>query len=199
MNATPPEANTKYSRGAVASGGVSRARSDATEAASEPTHGIVSAGILGGGLLGALLLLVAEFTTLFKVQVAGATTTVRSVSAGSHHSYAMALIAVCALVLTLAAWRSANRPALLGIGILGITALVIALVVDLHDATATGLVLSSGHLVNASSKPSAGFYLETLGALVLMFTSVWGLVLLVPSRPTRNDRRPDRPDRPGSA
>jgi hypothetical protein len=183
MNATPPEANTEYSRGAVASGGVSRARSDAIERPSEATPGIVSAGILGAGLLGALLLLVAEFTTLFKVQVAGATTIVKSVSTGSHHSYAMALIAVCAVALTLAAWRSANRPALLGIGILGVTALVIALVVDLHDATATGLVLSSGHFVNASSKPSAGFYLETLGAVVLMFTAVWGFVLMGPARP----------------
>lgn len=196
MNATPPEANTEYSRGAVASGGVAPASSDAVHAPQRGASGIVSAGILGAGLLGALLLLVAEFTTLFEVRVAGATTIVKSVSTGSHHSYAMAVIAVCAVALTLAAWRSANRPALLGIGILGVTALVIALVVDLHDATATGLVLSAGHFVNASSKPSAGFYLETLGAVVLMFTAVWGLVLVGPPRPARRAGPPDGADRP---
>ncbi len=199
MNATPPEANTEYSRGALASGGASPVRSGAAEAPSQEVPGIVSAGILGGGMLGALLLLVAEFTTLFKVQIAGATTIVKSVSTGSHHSYAMALIALCALVLTVAAWRSANRPALLGLGILGIAALVIALVVDLHDATATGLVLSSGHLLNASSRPSAGFYLETLGAVVLMFTAVWGLVLVGAPRSPRGAGSPDGADRPRSA
>ena len=95
-------------------------------------------------------------------------------------------------MLTLAAWRSANRPALLGIGILGITACVIALAGDLPDARdGDRPVLSSGHFANASSKPSAGLYLETLGALVLMFTSVCGLVLLVPRarRRLRSARR----------
>jgi hypothetical protein len=180
MNATPPEAKTEYSRGAVVSEGVSRARSEPSGGVSAGASGVVAAGILGGGLLGALLLAVAEFTTLFKVQIAGATTTVRSVSTGSHHSYAMLLIAVGAAVLTIGTWRTASRPALLALGILGITALVIALVVDLPDATATGLVLRSGHYVSASSRPSAGFYLETLGAVVLMFASVWGLVLTGP-------------------
>jgi hypothetical protein len=192
MNATPPEANTEYSRGTVASGPVSRAGSDAGDAPYAGASGLVAAGVLGGGLLGALLLLVAEFTTLFQVRVAGATTIVRTVSTGSHHSYAMALVAVCAAALTVGTWRSGSRPALLAIGILGITALVLALVVDLPDATASGLVLSAGHYTNASSSPSTGFYLETLGAVVLMFTSVWGLVLGAPprERPAGARKRP---------
>jgi hypothetical protein len=185
MNATPPEANTEYSRAAVVSGGVSPARSDAAGGPSAGASWVFSGGILAGGLTGAVLLIAAEFTTLFKVRVAASTTIVKTVSTGSHHSYAMALIAVCAAALAIGAWRSASRPALLAIGILGVAALVIAVVVDLPDATASGLVLSSSHYANASSTPSTGFYLETLGAVVLMFTSLWGLLLTGPPAPPR--------------
>ena len=183
MNATPPEANTEYSRAAVVSGGVSPARSDAAGGPSVGASWVFSAGILAGGLIGAVLLIAAEFTTLFRVRVTASTTIVKAVSTGSHHSYAMAVIAVCAAALAIGAWRTASRPALLAIGVLGIAELVIAVVVDLPDATASGLVLSSSHYVNASSTPSTGFYLETLGALVLMFTSLWGLLLTGPPAP----------------
>ena len=189
MNATPPEANTEYSRAAVVSGGVSRAREDAPDGPSAGGSRVFSAGILAGGLVGALLLIAAEFTTLFKVHLAASTTIVKTVSTGSHHSYAMAVIAVCAAALAIGAWRTASRPALLAIGILGVAALVIALVVDLPDATASGLVLSSSHLANASSTPSTGFYLETLGAVVLMFTCMWGLLLNEPPAGTQVSSR----------
>jgi hypothetical protein len=180
MNATPPEANTEYSRAAVVSGGVSQARSDAAEGRSAAAAGVFSVGILAGGLIGALLLIAAEFTTLFKVRIAASTTIVKTVSTGSHHSYAMAVIAVCAAALAIGTWRTAGRPGLVAIGVLGVAALVIALVVDLPDATSSGLVLSASSYANASSTPSTGFYLETLGALVLMFTSMWGLLLVGP-------------------
>jgi hypothetical protein len=186
MNATPPEANSEYSRAALVSGGVSRARSDAAGGPSAGASWVLSAGILAGGLIGALLLIVAEFTTLFEVRVAASTTIVKTVSTGSHHSYAMAVIAVCAAALAIGAWRTASRPALLAIGILGVAALVIALVVDLPDATASGLVVSSSRYANANSTPSTGFYLETLGAVVLMFTSMWGLLLNGPPAPAQS-------------
>ncbi len=186
MNATPPEANSEYSRAALVSGGVSRARSDAAGGHSAGASWVLSAGILTFGLIGALLLIAAEFTTLFKVRVAASTTIVRTVSTGSHHSYAMAVIAACAAALAIGAWRTASRPALLAIGILGVAALVIALVIDLPDATASGLVLSSSRYANANSTPSTGFYLETLGAVVLMFTSMWGLLLNGPPAPAQS-------------
>ena len=47
MNATPPEANTEYSRAAVVSGGVSRAREDALDGPSAGGSWVFSAGILG--------------------------------------------------------------------------------------------------------------------------------------------------------
>jgi hypothetical protein len=146
----------------------------------------IAAGLLAGGLLGALLLAVAEFTALFQIHAAAHGIPVRSVSAGSHHTYAMALIAAVAAALALAVWRGSSRPALLAVGILGLAALAIALVNDLPDASATGLLRDSGHYVNASSTPSAGFYLETLGAVVLLVTSVWGFLLVGSPAPARS-------------
>ncbi len=190
MNATPPEANSEYSRGRAGSKRLLTARSDAVPAPGAPiseagseradaiASGVLRAVLCAVGLLGAVLLLTAEFTTLFQVQVAASGTPVRSVSTGPHHAYAMALIAALAAGLAFAVWRAGSRPALLALGVLGITALLIALLGDLPDTSATGLVLISSHYVEASSTPSAGFYMETLGAVLLLLTSVCGLLLI---------------------
>jgi hypothetical protein len=136
--------------------------------------------VIVGGLLGALLLLVAEFTTLFQLRISTTTIPIHSEGTGSHHAYAMALIAVCAAVLTVAAWRVGSRSALLGIGVLGLVALLIALIRDLSAATGSGIVTVGSHYVEAGSKPSAGFYMETLGAVILLITCVWGFLLAGP-------------------
>ena len=51
---------------------------------------------------------------------------------------------------------------------LGIATLLIALLGDLPDAHATGLIGSSAsQYVQGAASPSAGLYLETLGAVLL--------------------------------
>jgi hypothetical protein len=142
---------------------------------------------LAGGLVGALILLVAEFTTLFTIHTAAATAPVRSVTTGSHHTYALIPIALLVALLAYGVWSAGSRPALLAIGILGVISLLIALLGDLPDAHASGLLGSSAtHFSAASATPSAGLYLETLGSVVLLITSVCGFLLLGP--PAR-DRR----------
>ena len=64
-------------------------------------------------------------------------------------------------------WQANSRPALLAIGLLGVIALLIALLGDLPDAQASGIVLRAGHYDAASSSPGLGIYLETLGAVLL--------------------------------
>lgn len=188
MNRTPPEASTEYSRGDAISGGRLEppAGADPTgpEGASEGS-GRLATGLLATAALGALLLLVAEFTTLFTVHVSNTSKPLESVSGGSHHSYAMALIALSAGILAVAVWRGGSRPALLGIGLLGVVALLIGLLGDLHDATASGLILTSSHFIQASSTPGAGFFIEILGALLLVIACVWGFLLTAPPRPPR--------------
>jgi hypothetical protein len=136
---------------------------------------------LAGSLLGALLLLVAEFTSLYQVHVATTSTPIETVSTGSHNSYAMIPIALLAAALGIGVWRSGSRPALLGVGVLGVVAVLIALLVDLPDTHATGLTSSAAtRFVNASSTPSAGLYMETLGAVLLIATCGLGFLMLGP-------------------
>jgi hypothetical protein len=138
--------------------------------------------ILAGALLGALLTLVAEFTTLYQVHLATSSTPIKSVGTGSNHSYAMVPLALLAAALAIAVVRTGSRVALLAIGVLGLVALLIALLIDLPDAHATGLAGSAAsHYVNASSTPSAGLYMETLGAVLLITTSGLGFLMLGPA------------------
>jgi uncharacterized membrane protein len=152
----------------------------------EQAPGTLRAAILAGSLLGALLMIVAEFTTLFTVHVETSSRPIKTVTTGPHHSYALLLIALVVAGLALAVWRDSSRPALLAIGLLGVVALLIALLGDLPDAHATGLAGSSTtRYVDARSTPSAGLYLETLGAVVLMITCGVGFIAL--GAPGRRD------------
>jgi hypothetical protein len=189
MNGTPPEASTEYSRGTPASGGVSEPSAGADlpgrRDRSAGTGGVVTA-LFAVALVGSAALLVAEFTTLFTVHVSNVSHALQTTSTGSHHSYAMAVIAVFAAILAFAAWRGGSRPAMLGVGLLGLAALLIALLGDLPDATASGLLLTSSHYVEAKSTPSAGFFIEIAGALLLLIASVAGFLLTEPaSKPGR--------------
>ncbi len=181
MSATPGAKN-EYSRGSGASGGSFGGDFGGSD---RPLRGSTAeadrgarALILAGALIAALLLVVAEFTTLYQVHVATSSTPVKSVTGGSNHSYAMIPIAILAAFLGLVASRSGSRTALLAIGGLGVVALLIALVGDLPNSHATGLAGSArAGYVNASSTPSAGLYMETLGGVLLIATCGLGLLM----------------------
>jgi hypothetical protein len=185
LDVTRPEAETEYSRGDEASGGALGARSEAPTGLSRP----VAVAVLAGGVAGAALLLIAEFTSLLSVHSGLGVTVVRTVQTGSHNSYALIPIALLAVLLSLAAWRAHNPLALLAIGVLGLAALLIALVGDLPDAQTTGAIFGPANRESlASSSPEVGFYLETLGAVILLISAVAGLLLTSPARLRR--RRP---------
>jgi hypothetical protein len=143
--------------------------------------------ILAGALLGSLLMLVAEFTTLYHVRLATSPQPIESVSGGSNHLYAMVPLAILAAALAVAVVRDGSRPALLAIGVVGVVALLIGLLGDLHDAQATGLAGSATtRYINASSTPSAGLYMETLGAVLLIATCGLGFLMLGPAARDRS-------------
>ncbi len=127
-------------------------------------------------MLAALLLFLAEFTTLFTIHQVGQSAALRSVATGSHHDYALLPIAVLVAVLAVAVSRGGGRPALLALGALAVIALVIALAVDLPDAHRTGLVGAGGGFAVGHATPAIGFYLETLGAVLLLGVSGVGLL-----------------------
>jgi hypothetical protein len=145
----------------------------------------IGAIVLGGGLLGALLLFVAEFTTLYDVHTPSSIGAYKSVQTGSNHGYAMLLIALVAGAFAVGAWRFGSRPALLGLGILGLIALLISLLGDLPDTNMNGLLRVGPNFVLASSTASAGLYMDTLGAALLLITSVSGFILLGPPKAAR--------------
>jgi hypothetical protein len=184
MSAFRPEAETEYSRGP----GPSRGRKSALGGASR----LVAVGVLTSGLIGALLLIVAEFTPLLEVHSSLRRAPVASLNTGSHDSYALIPIGLLVALFALVVWRTRSRLALLATGVLGLVALLIALIGDLPDAQATGLVgATAGNLAIATSRPAIGFYLETLGAVVLLLTAVAGLLWLAPPEPRQS--RPLRP------
>jgi hypothetical protein len=184
MSATPPEANTEYSRGQGVSRGLSGRRlglPGAPSSGARAAFGTARSAFLTVGLLGAIALVVAEFAPLLHVHVAGRSAPVKTVLTGAHHGYALLPIAALAAVLTIAMMRRESRPALVALGALGLITLAIALAGDLPDAHATGLVGSSAtRYVQASSSPAAGLYLETLGAVLLLVASGLGLLLIGP-------------------
>ena len=132
------------------------------------------------GVLGAAVLLVmAEFEPLLRVH-SGAyrAGVVATVGTGSHHSYALIPVALLAAALAAVARVTGNRPALAAVAFLGLVALGIALLGDLPDAHTAGLIRQpGGNYVNASSSAAAGLYLETLGAVLLLFAGGAGLLL----------------------
>jgi hypothetical protein len=132
----------------------------------------------------------AEFTSLYQVHTAASSTPVRTVGTGHNNSYALIPLALLAAALAIGVFRSGSRPALLAVGLVGLVALLIALLGDLPDAHATGLVGSAAtRFVSASSTPSAGLYLETLGAVVLIATCVLGFMGLGRPQPVARPRR----------
>jgi hypothetical protein len=126
----------------------------------------------------------------------------RSTSAGAHtsptpsspanHAYALLPVAVLAAGLAVTAWGSGSRFALLAIGLLGLSAVGIALLGDLPDTHAVGLVgTPASGLSTASSSPAIGLFLETGGAVLILSAAAGMLLAPVADTQSRVDSRAD--------
>ncbi|MDQ3849470.1 MAG: hypothetical protein M3296_02485, partial [Actinomycetota bacterium] len=110
-------------------------------------------------LIGAALLVVAEFTAVVEVVVGSLETVVRSDPGRSHHAYALLIVAVAAVPMAVGALRGA-RPAATALAVLGLVALGVALAVDLPDAHGSGRLPESVTFEDARARPGLGLYLE---------------------------------------
>jgi hypothetical protein len=130
-------------------------------------------GLLALALVACVLLAVAEFTDLYSIHVI--TVTVHSATVGSHHGYALLVIAIVAALMAAGATLGGSRPAALALVALAIAALVIALAVDLPVVDDTGLY--GRDFEQARAQAEIGFKLETAGAVLLLVAGVATLVL----------------------
>jgi hypothetical protein len=128
-------------------------------------------------LTGAVLLVAAELSTLYEVRVLGAVPEGGSLSAGGHHGYALAVMAVAIVVMALGAVLGGSRPAAVAMLALAAAALAIALAIDLPVVHETGLI---GRTYDAAqARPRPGLYLEIAGGCAVLV----GAALILVARP----------------
>src|SRR3954467_10730480 len=132
--------------------------------------------LLAGGLAGAILLIAADLSTLVQIKVV--TVVEKRLSGHAQHDWAVALLGVLAIPMTLGAARRRARPALVGLVLIGAAVMVIALAKDLGDTRSTGVY--GARYDQAAAEAGPGFYLETLGGVLLIVTGVSGLILSPP-------------------
>jgi hypothetical protein len=128
----------------------------------------------------AVMLIVSEFLPLYKVVVGALETETRSEVGWRNHAFAMLLLGLAAVPMLLGSLRGA-RPAMWALAAIGVVVLVIALTVDLSAARESGTLRDSVSYEDAEAQPSTGFFVETLGGVLLLLAG--GLMLfLTPGR-----------------
>ena len=146
-----------------------------------PTIRLVLAAV---GFLAAILLIVSEFLPLYRVLVGALETEQRSETGWRNHAFAMLLLGLAAIPMLLGALRGA-RPAMWALAGIGVVVIAIALTVDLPTAQESGTLRESVTYEDAKAEPASGFFVETLGGVLLLFTG--GLMLLLSPRSAAED------------
>lgn len=127
-------------------------------------------GLLVVLLAGALLLIVAEFMTLYEIRAITAVPEGGTRSVGGHHAYALLIVGVVLVPMALGAVRGGSRPAAIAVLVLALLAAGIVALVDLPDLNETGLI---GRTYDeAQARPRAGFFVESLGATLVLVGAV---------------------------
>jgi hypothetical protein len=125
-------------------------------------------GLCAAASAGVACLVLATLTTVIEIKVG---TTARLPGRDTHlsgwdrHGPALVIVAAFAAAMVAEALRGA-RPAMIALAVLGLVALGIAVIGDVPDLNETGFI---GEVYeDAAAGPSAGFYLETLGGVLLL-------------------------------
>jgi hypothetical protein len=124
---------------------------------------------------GALALVVAELLTLREIRTVTVVPPGGTVTGGSHHGYALAVIGLAMLPMAFGAVVRGARPAAFALLVLTVIALWIVLGVDRPSLDETGLIGRTYDL--AEARPGPGFYVESLGVALAAVGAVATLVL----------------------
>jgi hypothetical protein len=190
MSAEPRGTTGNYSKGIGAlRGGISRFGSGVAGAPDALRWGLALIG-----LAGAVLLVISEFTTVTQVKVITVVLPGSAITGFDQNDGAMLILGVAALPMLFGAARAASRPAMGAVLLIGLIGLLIALLGDLPDVTKVGTILRERY-EDAKAEPQIGFYLETLGAILVLLSG--GAMLLMSggrAKPARE--RSERPAEP---
>jgi hypothetical protein len=151
-------------------------------AAERPSHGALNtpAAVLAGlGLAGAILAVVATFSTVIQVELPDLGQPVFTQSGYDRYSVALILLGVFAAAMVLGSLRAA-RPAMIALAAAGLAILLIALINDLPHLHETGAWSQADSYEDASASAGSGFLLETISGVLILIAGVGFLVL----RPT---------------
>ena len=139
-------------------------------------------GLLVVLVLGALLLIVAEFLPLYEIRTITVVPAGGHKSTGAHHGYALLIVGIAMLPMAVGAVRGGSRPAAFALLALSLIALFVALAIDLPDLNETGLI---GRTYDqAQARPRVGFFVETLGATLALLGSI-GTLIFKQAKPGR--------------
>jgi hypothetical protein len=119
-------------------------------------------------IVAAALLVAAEFSTVFEVTVGSLEVVQRSASGGENHGYALLVLAVFAVALTVVALRFGGRAPGIGLVALGVVVLVVALAVDLPDTRGSGRLPESLAYEDARARAGSALGLELVGGVLVL-------------------------------
>ncbi|MFL5839931.1 MAG: hypothetical protein ACJ77Z_05715 [Thermoleophilaceae bacterium] len=144
-------------------------------------------------VVGALLMIASEFSTLRSVKVLTASCSDLAdpslrgscvTHGGEEHSYALVLLAVVSIVMAWGATVGRSRPAGAALALLGAAVLVIALATDVPDLDKTGVLGDRFESAHAQAGPA--IWMEIAGG-ALVFAA--GVVATTVRRAPRRRRR----------
>jgi hypothetical protein len=135
---------------------------------------------------GAVLLIVAEFLDVREIRAVTVVPPGGTSTGGELHDYALGVIGAAILPLSYLALVRGARPAMTGLLVLSLLAVWIVLFVDRPVLDDTGLIGERYDL--AEARPATGFYVESVGAALVLVGAVAGLLIGPSARPAARPR-----------
>lgn len=133
--------------------------------------------LLTAAAAGAAMLAISEVLPLYDVLLGAAGTEVRTEPGWSTHAFAMGLLALASIPMLRGA-RGGARPPMVALAAIGAVALLVVLAVDLPAVRADAELREAVAYEDAHAEAAIGFYVETLGAVLLLVAG--GLMALAP-------------------
>jgi hypothetical protein len=140
-----------------------------------PTLSPLVLGLLFAAVLGGVLLIVAEFSTTIQITVGPGKAVVDTAIGHERHGYSLLIVGLLVFPMVFGAGVGRSRPAMAAIAVLGLAALLVALIGDAPDIHKTGVF--GERFEDAQANPKSGYYLETLGAVLVLIGGACSWVL----------------------